>query len=98
AAATVLADELIVGIIDSIRLLLGEAEAGARSALAIAEHEAGGVWGGVLRLTGLHRVIRPRTADQPTGLSPETLAELATLAPGLLRTRVPARPVQRGEL
>jgi hypothetical protein len=97
-AATILADELIVGIIDAIRLLLGEAEAGARAAAAIAEHEAGDVWDGVLRLTGLHRVVRRRPKEEFTGLSPETLAELATLAPGILRTRVPARPVHPGEL
>ena len=95
---TVAADELIVGIIDAIRLLLGEAEAGVRAAVAAAEHEVGDVRGGILRLAGLDRLARPRERDHPTGLSPETLAELATLAPTVLRRRVDARPVRVGEL
>lgn len=97
-AITVIADELIVGVVDGIRLLLGEVEAGARAAIAIAEHGAEDVLGNVLHLTGLQRVVRPGVRERPAGLSAETLAELAALAPGLVRTRVAARPIKPDEL
>lgn len=97
-AITVIADELVVGIVDGIRLLLGEAEAGARAMVAITEHGAEDVLGNVLHLTGLQRWVRPGGREQPAGLSPETLAELASLAPSMLRTRVAARPVKPDEL
>lgn len=98
AGITVVADELIVGIVDGVRLLMGETEAGSRAVVATLGHEVGDVRGGILRLLGVERLPRSAGRDHPSGLSPETLAELAALAPTVLRRRVDARPVQPGEL
>ena len=53
AGVTVFADELILGITDAVRLLLGEAEAGARAAAILVEREAGMGVAPLLRRAGL---------------------------------------------
>ena len=53
AGVTVFADELILGTTDAVRLLLGEAEAGARAAAILVEREASTGVAPLLRRAGL---------------------------------------------
>lgn len=53
AAITVIADEVLVGMIDIVRLMRGEAEAGARVAASATEREAGAMGAGLARLFGI---------------------------------------------
>lgn len=66
AGVTVFADELILGITDAVRLLLGEAEAGARAAAILVEREAGMGLAPLLRRAGLAPAVSgPRAAEGP---------------------------------
>lgn len=56
AALTVFVDELLKGALDAVKIVEGEAAAGARAAVVLAEREAGEAKGGLLRLLG-HRPI-----------------------------------------
>lgn len=53
AAITVIAEEVLVGLIDVVRLLLGEGEIGARAAAGATQREASAMSAGLLRLFGL---------------------------------------------
>jgi F0F1-type ATP synthase assembly protein I len=53
AAITVIAEEVLVGLVDVARLLLGEGEVGARAASGAAGREVSAMGAGVLRLFGL---------------------------------------------
>lgn len=66
AAATVIASELITGIVEAVRLLLGEAEAGARAAAVVAEREVGEASAGLVRLVGLGRLLEKQPISAPT--------------------------------
>src|SRR5262245_61406164 len=61
-AFTVFLEEIIHGLIATIRLLEGEVAAGARAAAIIAEREAGEVGTGLMRLFGAHP--KPAIASQ----------------------------------
>ncbi|HEV2235665.1 MAG TPA: hypothetical protein VGR57_03300, partial [Ktedonobacterales bacterium] len=102
-AATVIADELVVGIIDSIRVLIGEAGAGARAARMAGRREVGQSSGRVLALFGLGGLAaagathRPKTADMlrapvrgPVGPRDEVGPRLEAM-----RARVPSTSVAR---
>lgn len=91
AATTVVADELLTGIVDAIRLLLGEAEAGARAAAVAAEREVGDASAGLLRVVGLGRLVGDLRDGSPAS-QPAMATPRAALAP---QPRVAAQPVAR---
>jgi hypothetical protein len=111
AGLTVLLDELLVGALDTVKWLGGEAGAGVRAAAAIAGREAGELRSGVSRLAPARVRGAPKrhpaaavTAAQPLVLPPEmdetadaiaATEEFQTTAP---RPRVNARPVPAGQL
>ncbi|HEX9414957.1 MAG TPA: hypothetical protein VF916_15745 [Ktedonobacterales bacterium] len=88
-AVTVITDELVIGIIDAIRLLLGEAEAGVRVARAASQRTVGEANWRLLGLIGLGglaapHVLQPRerlaTAPAPAPLRPGAAPTSETLA------------------
>jgi hypothetical protein len=106
-----LLDELLVGALDTVKWLGGEAGAGVRAAAAIAGREAGELRSGVSRFASARAVGAPKrrpaavaSAAQPMARPPamdetaEAIAateEFQTTAP---RPRVNARPVPAGQL
>jgi hypothetical protein len=111
AGLTVLLDELLVGALDTVKWLGGEAGAGVRTAAAIAGREAGELRSGVSRFASARAVGAPKrrpdaaaSVAQPTA-PPAAMDETAdaiaateefqTTAP---RPRVNARPVPAGQL
>ena len=111
AGLTVLLDELLVGALDTVKWLGGEAGAGVRAAAAIAGHEVGELRSGVSRFASARVGSAPKqrpaaaaSAAQPVARLPamdETADAIAateefqTTAP---RPRVNARPVPAGQL
>ena len=61
---TVVIDEIIVGIIDTLRLILGEAEAGARAFEALAEREGSSLRDDINHLMHGHDNNRVDTSGQ----------------------------------
>src|SRR5262249_41698377 len=82
-AFTVFLEEILHGLIATIRLIEGEAAAGARAAAIIAEREAGGVGTGLMRLfrarprpalaphTSPHAFVAPEPEVTPAAGTPE---------------------------
>ncbi len=107
-ALTVLADELLAGAIETVRLLEGDAKAGARAAAIAAEREVGQLWRGRPRWPDRRSapVVETAAAVSPASeieveSSRETADDIAatdefsSTAP---RPRVNARPVPAGQL
>jgi hypothetical protein len=104
AALTVLLDELLLGLVDTVGLLEGDLRAGLRAAAVVAEREAGEAGGGIMRWLG-----HPRPEDQgaaPTSSemdaeSSETrqaIAQTDAFHDTAPRPRVNARPVRADQL
>ena len=87
AAMTVLADEMLLSILDLIRMLEGDVKAGLRAAAVAAEREAGEAGRGVMRFLGHRRPPPPETAPAPSQASPSqplmTVSSVARHEPGL---------------
>jgi hypothetical protein len=104
-AATIIADELVVGIIESVRLLAGEAEAGIRAAAMVARREVGESSGRVLSLFGLGGIagaaVSAARRSATSGMLPAPLRDdqgpQDEVVPRLqaLRARVPSTAAAR---
>jgi hypothetical protein len=82
-ALTVLLAELFAGTLDTIRLLMGDVEAGARAASATVEHEAGNIRDSLRHLVGLR-------TKPPIAASTVAAVTLSKLAARTGRGRTPA--------
>lgn len=80
AAATVVADEILVGMRELVGMLLGEAEAGARVAATLAEREVGDASAGMLRVVGLGRLLGLRPGQEAAMSSNFPLPTIAAFA------------------
>jgi hypothetical protein len=95
-AVTIIADELLVGIIESVRMLVGETEAGVRAAAMVARREVGDSSGRVLTLLGLSGITgaarRPATSDMLPAPARDDQGPQDEVGPRLqvLRARVPS--------
>jgi hypothetical protein len=102
-AVTIIADELVVGVIDTVRLLTGEAEAGVRAAAIAARRDVGESSGRVLSLIGLGGVAAAGVARQTTPQDVLPAPPRVALGPQdevgprleALRARVPSSSVAR---
>lgn len=89
AALTVLLYELFAGALDTIRMLMGDAEAGIRAASATVDHETGNVRATLRRLVGL--LVKP-----PTAASAAAAVTLPPLAARSGRGRMPTDAESEG--
>lgn len=101
AAMTVLADEMLLGIFEAIRVLEGDAKAGMRAAAVAAEREAGEAGRGIMRFLGHPRAAGAASPGGSNGRPPGapiasrqtvsskplvTLSAVAHLEPGQTQT------------
>lgn len=82
ASMTVFLEELLHGIIATIRLIEGDVAAGARTAAVIAEREAGEVGTGLMRLFGAQQKPNPATTKAATAAPQSLSAAVATATRG----------------
>src|SRR5262249_50706679 len=86
-AFTIFIEEIIHGIIATIRLIEGEAAAGARAAAIIAEREAGQVGTGLMRLLGARPKPSVGARRPPQAyVAPEVMAVAGAQALGVTQT------------
>ncbi len=94
---TVFIDELVIGAIDLIKLLEGDAYADARAMAAAAERHAGERGSGLMRWLGHRPAAPPEVAEQrrQTRADIDATEVFVSTAP---RQRVNARPVEASQL